>query len=191
MTTVVTTAATLTPITVDEVKSNSRITGSDENMLLYQMILSAVSQWESLTGMALLSQTVTDKWQAWPMKNCLDLARWPVQSVSAVAYIDSTDASTAVSSSLYRVETASNPARVWLNYNQSWPTATLQNGLPISATYLAGYTSASAVPSSIRQALLLAVGDIYENRERFVQQPGIVQVESAWWRNAIHQWKVH
>jgi len=89
----------------------------------------------------------------------------PLQSVTAVTYMDSDESSNAMSTSDYIVDIKSEPGRVVLGYGKSWPSATLSPSNPISIEYVAGYGTSTAVPKQIKQAMLLIIGDLYENRE--------------------------
>ena len=73
-----------------------------------------------------------------------------------------------MSSSDYLVDTIAEPGRVYLKWDKSWPSASLQVVNPIVVRFVAGYGAASAVPEPIRQAILLAIGSLYENRENEV-----------------------
>lgn len=68
----------------------------------------------------------------------------------------------------YQVDMASFPARVFPGINQSWPAP---GDVPagIACTYTLGYGAAMAnIPPALISAMLLVVGDLYENREAHV-----------------------
>jgi uncharacterized phiE125 gp8 family phage protein len=65
----------------------------------------------------------------------------------------------------YIVDTNSEPGRIVLPYDGSWPSDTLYPVNPINIEYVAGYGTSTNVPKTIKQAMKLIVGDLYENRE--------------------------
>lgn len=70
-----------------------------------------------------------------------------------------------VSTDVYYVDTTSLPGRVGLAYEQEWPTDVTTGIGAVQVNYVAGYGAASAVPETIKQAMLLLIGHWYTNRE--------------------------
>jgi len=65
----------------------------------------------------------------------------------------------------YLEDTKSEPGRVVLAYGADWPTATLYPMNPIAITYVCGYSQPDDVPQSIKQAMMIDIADMYEQRE--------------------------
>ena len=64
------------------------------------------------------------------------------------------------------LDVKSEPGRICLAYGDSWPSTTLRPYSGVCVTYIAGYGDAgSDVPKNIRSAILLQLGELYENRE--------------------------
>jgi len=82
---------------------------------------------------------------------------------NVVAYLDGSN---------YFFDTKSEPGRIYLAYGKSWPGDTLRPASGVCVTYIAGYGAASDVPKKIKQAMLLLIGHLYENREA-VQTTGL------------------
>lgn len=101
----------------------------------------------------------------------------PLISVSAVEYTDEDDVTKTVPSSIYRQDLVREPGRIVLKNDEEWPTdfTDLASVNPVKVTYRAGFADAAAVPASIKQAILLIVGHLYENRENVVGRGGVVQ----------------
>ena len=58
---------------------------------------------------------------------------------------------------------------VRLKYNQSWPiTRAIHNAVVV--TFVAGYTSPSAVPETVKQEVLYWVSHFYERRENLSER---------------------
>ena len=91
-------------------------------------------------------------------------------SVTAGEYKDTAGAWQTLAGTVYEVDAASEPGRVVLASGQSWPAVFDGVGV-VKITYSAGYASGNeaaqqaAVPASIKQWLLLAVGTAYAHRE--------------------------
>ena len=160
------TAPTVEPISLYEMKLHSRIDHDDEDTLLDSLIKSARQYCETFTGRAFCTQTIQYYLNNWPSGDAIYLPLPPVQSVSSVRWTDSSGTETTLTvSDDYEVDTDSEPARVVLPYNKSWPTGILAPNNPIVVEYVAGYGNATDVPEYIKAAIKLYAGALYENRE--------------------------
>jgi uncharacterized phiE125 gp8 family phage protein len=153
------------PLSLSEVKAHLRLDTSDEDALLMPMISSARQSVEAHTGRVLMRQT-----RDIILPEFSDLMRLgaPLASVVSISYVDPNGASQTVPSTDYLViaPTASpeTPGFVTLAYGKDWPSTRDQiNAVTIRAEL--GYASRDAVPASLRSAMLLLIGDLYENRE--------------------------
>lgn len=101
----------------------------------------------------------------------------PLQSVASIKYIDSTTGvQTTLDPSQYKVDAVSEPARVVPAYGVSWPSARSEvNAVEVS--YIAGYGAASTVPPGIKSWMLMQIGAMYENRNKFEVGSRLVAVE--------------
>lgn len=158
-----TVAPTAEPVTLAEAKAHCRIDMTADDTLVGSLIVAAREWVESRLGQQLMPATwrlKLDCFPAWEM----ELPRPPLTAVSSIGYVDSAGSTQTLSSTLYRVDTDSLPSRVTPAYGQVWP-ATRGQTHDVTVTYTAGYASASAVPQTIKQAILLLVSHWYENRE--------------------------
>ena len=64
----------------------------------------------------------------------------------------------------YCVNTDGNPGLVTPAYGLSWPAVSLAPSGAVRIRYVAGWGAAASVPQSLKQAVLLLVGHLYENR---------------------------
>lgn len=88
----------------------------------------------------------------------------PLVSVDGIVSFDADQAQTAMSSSSYYADTASQPGRVALARGASWPTNLRDvNGIRIRMT-LGHSTASSGIPDPIRQAMLQLVAFLTEHR---------------------------
>lgn len=163
----VTVPPTIEPVTLAEAKAQCRVDASmtDEDALIASYIAGAREICEGMDWRAYLTQTIELWLPGWPTDGKIELPRPPLQSVSSIVYYDTADAAATLATSVYFVDTVSQPGRVRLRSKQSWPGATLRDYNAICVTYVAGWTAAAAVPEKIKQAMRLIIGHWYENRE--------------------------
>lgn len=86
-----------------------------------------------------------------------------VSPIAAFTYVDPNGATQALSSSVYSVDTITEPGRVHLAYGQAWP-LTREQWNAVVIRYTLGW-SVPNVPAPIKHALLLQVSAMYENRD--------------------------
>jgi uncharacterized phiE125 gp8 family phage protein len=120
---------------------------------------------EGYTGRRLINQTWNYYIDEFPCKDHIKIPYAPLVSVASVKYTDCDGTVNTMSTDDYIVDTNSEPGRIVLPYDGSWPSDTLYPVNPIDIEYVAGYGTSTNVPKTIRQAMLLLVGDLYENRE--------------------------
>ena len=113
---------------------------------------------------------MTQTWElqlpAWPAGREIMLPKPPLQSVTTVKYTLEDGTVQTMSSTLYRVDTTSEPGRIVLVSSASWPGDTLDVGLPIAVRFVAGYgLDRSSVPPPFVQGMRMAIGTWYANRE--------------------------
>ncbi len=125
---------------------------------------------ERLLNRALITQTWEYYLNKFPESNkFIEIPKPPLQSITSLIYTDSDDTANTFSTDNYTVDIVSDPGRLVLGYNKSWPTATLTPQNPIKITFIAGYGDATAdVPGIIRMAMLAFIADIYENRQTII-----------------------
>lgn len=150
------------PIEIADVKARCRVTTSDWDGLLTSLISDERARAERVTGLRLLSQTLRLTLDEFPDASSpvsdgdTILIPGPVQSITSVVY-DATDGTaTTLSSTLYRLDSDGPVGRLSPAYGETWPATRDQVGA-VRITYVAGYSSASAVPQEIRGKLLDAV----------------------------------
>jgi uncharacterized phiE125 gp8 family phage protein len=89
--------------------------------------------------------------------------RPPLQSVSSIAYVDSTGSTQTMDASAYIVDTRSEPGRITPAYGTCWPTARCQINA-VTITYVAGWTTAT-MPDTVKHLMRLWVGHFFEHRD--------------------------
>lgn len=138
---------------------------SDEDTELEDFITAARDMIQDYTGRRLITQTWNYYLDEWPCKDHIKIPYAPLVSVSSIGYTDCDGTTYTISTSDYSIDTNSEPGRIVLAYDASWPSVTLHPMNPINIEYVAGYGGTTSVPKVFKQAIKLIVGDMYENRE--------------------------
>ncbi len=161
----VTVPPTEEPVSLEEVKDQLNITEdfTDDDGLLNGFIVAAREYVENYTRRALLTQTIAARYDCFPIY--FQLERAPLQSITTIQYVDTAGNTQTLGSSNYDVDIYSTPPRVTPAYSKVWPS--VRTGVPntVIITYVAGYAEPTDIPTTIKHAILLLVGHLYENRE--------------------------
>ena len=120
---------------------------------------------EGHIGRRLINQTWNYYIDEFPCKDHIKIPYAPLVSVASVKYTDCDGTVNTMSTDDYIVDTNSEPGRIVLPYDGSWPSDTLYPVNPINIEYVAGYGTSTNIPKIIKQAMKLIVGDLYVNRE--------------------------
>lgn len=159
-----TTAPVLDPVTSSEVYRHLRLVEDDTEKAYADAVADVAREYvEQNTGTALLTQTWEVRYDDW-WDGVLELPYPPLQSVSSIKYIDNNGTEQTLSASQYQVQTGEPIGFVQWAANATIPVARAEAGA-VRIVFVAGYTSASLVPSSLKQALLLLAAQWFENRE--------------------------
>lgn len=162
------TAPVAEPVTLAEAKSHLRVEHSDDDQYIDALITVAREWAESFTRRAFITQTWDLVLDHFPHVITVPLP--PLQSVTAASFthVDTAGTTTQVTSTVYTVDTDSEPGRVYEAYGQSWPsTRDIQNA--VRCRFVAGYGDAATdVPAPIRHAIKILVSQWYEHREPVV-----------------------
>lgn len=161
------TAPTVEPVTTAEAKTHMRITTSDDDTYIATLIIAARRHVEGYMNRALINQTWNYYLNCFPYdKSYIEIPIGNLSSVTSVKYINSADASTTWTATNYIVDTYSTPGRIVLAYNKDWPSFVEKPVNAVNIEFVSGYGSAAtAVPETIKQALLLLVEHWFDNRE--------------------------
>jgi len=181
-----TTAPAVEPVTLAEVKSHLRLTTTaaeaaaytTEDDLLDRLITVSRTQAEQETGRRFITQTLTYYLKQWPDERYIKIPYPPLQS-AVVTYRLTDDDDYDETLSTADVDIASEPGRIILQPNESWPSGTLYTDKPIKVTYICGYGLAVAVPENIKSAILLKISDLYENRGEIIVGVSVGRIEGA------------
>ena len=167
------TAATKEPVLVEEAKNHLRVDIAEDDDLIDGYITTARQDMEEKYGVAFVTQTWDLYLDAFPGGSELAIGKWPLASVTSIKYTDEDGNESTYSSDDYLVDAVSQPGKVVLKSSSSWPSDTLQEVNAVVVRFVAGFGDATDVPRPVRQAVLLLVGDMYENRENTIIAQGV------------------
>lgn len=157
------------PVTLAEARAFLQLDSSftsDDTLIQSVLIPAARAAAEHLTGRALITQTWRRTLDGFP---CLiELEHAPLQSVSAVEYLDSAGVWQTVGADVYTVDTASEPGRVALKFGQVWPLPVVQIA-SVRITFVAGYGDATAVPQAFKHWMLMRIRGLWEFRSESME----------------------
>lgn len=168
---VVITQPTSEPVSLAEAREHLRLDTDGDSPdanpddAIVTALITAARQWcETHTGRTLSPTVYEAALDAWPCERAIVLPMAvPLIEVSSLSYYNQSGIDT-----IYGLWYASPYAvvgQVTPSYTtQQWPTAQAREDA-IRIRYSAGYGGSLAMPGPIRQALLLLVGHLYENRE--------------------------
>ena len=152
-------------LVIEELRTHCRIDGGDEDAYLLALAAAAQEFLERQTRTAFMTTVLRLNLDAFPTESGdINLPKPPLQAVASVQYTDSAGVSRTMDSAAYTVDTTRRPGRISLKPGQSWP-ATDGSINSVRVNFTAGYTTRAAVPNLLKQAVKLAVGHWYENRE--------------------------
>lgn len=153
------------PVSLVETKGRLRITETGEDSSINSMISTAREWAEKFTQRALITQTWDYKLDAFA--DTMEIPLPPLQSVTSVKYLDTAGVEQTLANTEYTVDTAAERGLVRLAYGKSWPATRVQANA-VTIRFIAGYGAAAAVPSTIKDACLLFVGELYARREHAI-----------------------
>lgn len=184
-------------LTLAEVKAHLRVNNVKSDTWLTTAIALATALVDGKDGhlrRALVTQTWNLTLRDWPVVSRrspdylarIPLPLPPLQSVTHVKYYDVDGVQQTLSTDLYRVMTGGTDGG-WIEQatTATWP-AVYDRPDAIEIRFVAGYGATAAdVPTPIRHAMLLAIGDQWANRgdaERPTESPGpgMAHVGSGW-----------
>lgn len=163
-----TVAPTRRPVSLQEAKDHMRVRIDDEDALIDACIDTIVASLDGPAGIlnsALLTQTLVLTMSRFCSP--IELPCAPVQVVSSIEYQDGGSPTfTTLPQSAWRFSGDARRAQILPAPNTYFPVTAWGLADAVRITFLAGYGDVPAnVPAPIRQAILLNVAHLYENRE--------------------------
>ncbi len=146
----------------------SVITGNymtDDDTYVSTLITTARKICENYQQRAYITRTYALSLDSWPCAP-FDLPMAPAATITSIVYTNSAGTAATWSATEYQLDATGFVGRLAPAYGYSWPSETLRELAGITITYTAGYgATAASVPEEIRHAIMMLVGELYENRE--------------------------
>lgn len=170
------TAPTDDVVTLEEAKAHLRVTNTDNDDLIEALIASAVAQIDPAgggwLGRALRPQTWELRLNGFPYcdEPGIELPYPPLISLDSLVYDDGDGVETAMTvTTEYRVIAGGLGKSIVLPaYNTTWPSSVRSDYETVRVRFTSGYavTTPDSLPQPIKQAVLLAVRDLWSLGER-------------------------
>jgi len=157
------------PVSAGEAKAHLRVSNSGDDTYIASCLAAAVECLDGhagILGRCLVTQTWKQPFACWPASGILRLPFPDVDVDSVVvSYLDELADEQDVPDTQYEVLHDALGCFVRLRSNFTSPSLEDDRAAPVWVTFDAGYGDAADVPAPIKAAILLMVGDLYENRE--------------------------
>lgn len=157
---------TTEPVTLDEARLHLKLGDddtTDEDALILALIKTARGWVENYCRRSFIGRTYVMRLDGFPVE--IKLPRGPVRAVSSVKYYDFGGTLSTMSSSSYQTDIYSLPARVCLVHGATWPQVQVGKINAVEVTYTAGPALLNQVPKEAKQAILLILAHLFQNRE--------------------------
>ena len=152
------------PISVSEARDHLRISETQEDPLITAYITAARLYVEAFTKRQLVTATWLLGLERFPLREIV-VPLPPLASVTSVTYVDENGAAQTWNSSLYQVDTKSEPGRIKPIESESFPSTQLGTYNAVTVTFVGGYGDESAVPERFKHAIKLMTANWFEFRE--------------------------
>ena len=157
----VTTAASTYPVSLTEAKSHLKVDTTADDTYITSIIKAATQLSEEYTNRFFIDTVIEQTCSSFA--DLQTLFKSKVSAVAHVKFYDSDNSLQTLSATVYDTQLNYEPSQIQLADNQSFPSITTRNDAVV-ARYTVGYGAASDVPEIIKQAILLTIGNFYQNR---------------------------
>ncbi|MBF0232500.1 MAG: phage head-tail connector protein [Desulfamplus sp.] len=158
------TAPTASPIDATDLKYHLRLDGTDHDLYIPGLIEAGTKRVELFTNRKLVTQT----WEIYgkSFKDIIDMVipLGQTQSIVSVKYADSDGVEQTVSSDEYAlIFPGCDGAKITFDTGYALPDVSWDGC--VTVRFVCGYGAASAVPDTIKSAIRLVCGDLFDGRD--------------------------
>ena len=162
----VVTPSTVPLFTTSEAKDFLKVDTTADDTLIDNLVAAATESCQIYTNQYFLKTAVEQYSDTWA--GIYTLYKSPVSVITHIKYYDSDDTEQTLASSNYILDDVSKPARIGLAVDATLPDlADRINAVHVNYSVGYGITS-DTVPQGIQQAVLLTLGNWYENRQTVI-----------------------
>lgn len=156
--------------TTVEAKAHLRVDFTDDDTYINSLCLAAKETIENYCNLKLMDTDIVQYCDIWeetknlyfsPTLNSGDV------SVTSITYYDSDNAQQTWASTEYIVNKYAAPAEIALEINKTYPSISGRVG-GIAVSYSVGTTASADIPDQLKQAALILIGNMYENRQEII-----------------------
>ena len=152
--------------TTTEAKDFLKVDTTADDTLIDSLIKAATQSCQIFTNRYFLDTRVTQYSDNW--FEFYRLYKSPVIAITHVKYYDTNDTLQTLASSNYILDNISQPARIGISIDGTLPNlADRINAVEVKYSVGYGFTS-DDVPEGIKQAVLITIGNWYENRQTVI-----------------------
>lgn len=179
------TPSTEDPVSLEEVKLWLKVDDNEveDDDLIRALVATATRRMEERHNRAFLKATFDAYLDAVPECQAIRLPRAPLVSITSVKGYGSSDLTdtggTAMSSSGYYADTASEPGRLVLTGDVAWPTATRDANALIIRFVAGESTSTTGVQERVKSDIKQLVARLYEHRGDELEQAKVLDAYDA------------
>jgi uncharacterized phiE125 gp8 family phage protein len=159
------------PVTLKEARDQARVDCDAEDAFLGLLISVATQAATDRLQRALVPTRYRLTLDSFP--SAIELLMPPIISVESVKYIGIDGEQQTLDPQGTFLDKVSEPGQLVPAFGHTWPT-TQDRINTVEVEYTAGYPD-SVIPTPIKQWILLAIGDMYANRERSAEKPAVPQ----------------
>lgn len=164
---VLTTPATINPVTLDEAKVYCRATHVEEDDQFEAQITAATRYCEDRLGQQFITATWQNNWDCFLYT--LRPSRVPLIAVSTLKYLDTAGVQQTLSTAAYQVDAKSKPGRIRPAYSYVWPSIRGGDFNSVELNFTAGYgATADFIPPIAKEAIKYLVNHWFQTREPIV-----------------------
>ena len=159
-------AASTAILTTAEAKQHLKVDTSADDDYIDNLVSAATESAQIFTNRYFINTTITQHGDTW--SDIATLFKSKVSSITHIKYFDSDNSEQTLATSVWLSDINHQPARIGLKPSQSFPSLADRINA-VNCKYVVGYGSAASnVPEGIREAVLLTIGNWYENRQEVV-----------------------
>ena len=179
MTLKIITEPTQEPVTLEQTKIVCRIDNAIEDTLVGGWIKAARERAEHIMQRSIMAQTLELALDAFPSDADIELPMGVVSSIESVKYINLSGTERTLSPSNYYLDNYGIKNWLLLADGATFP-ATLPIANAVKVRYVAGYSDANSVPSTIKQFIYANVLEAYERGEMTHKYDGLLDRYRNW-----------
>jgi uncharacterized phiE125 gp8 family phage protein len=157
------TAPSETVVNLTEAKAQMVVNHDTDDTLIGFLISAATRELQVLAGRQFVDATFKMYLDEFPPGDSIRIPRSPLDSVTSVTYVDGNGVTQTFSTDDYDVDTKGKRGSIRLADGSVWPTTKFTLNA-VTIEFVAGYGAATVVPDVHKQAILVVVSDLYENR---------------------------